>query len=453
MPRRNSIGDQIVRAASKCLKLACAHAYKSVEIGTVAQVVSGGTPSTADPTMWDGEIVWVTPKDLGRPRTIEISNSERRVTEVALGRSATRILPKGTVLLSSRAPIGHVAIAAVPLCSNQGFKNLIASDKVNNRYLFHMLRASIEELESLGRGNTFKEIPARVVQEYKLPLPPIDVQVSVATLLDLLYRRQNGDPVALPNLPEVLHSHRNVVLRIEELAGKIEEARGLRRQAIQEAQALLSSITAQLFSTGVSDDWTIGKLGDYVVDDCYGTSEKTNDDTSGTPILRMGNLQHGRLDIRNLKYLHLGESEREKLSLRKGDILVNRTNSAELVGKCAVFEAEGEYSFASYLIRLRLDTDRADPRLVAAYINSPAGRAYMFAERKQMTGQANVNATKLKALPLALPALEEQRRIVSYLDSLQDKIDTLKQLQAETSRELDAMLPAVLERAFSGQLK
>ena len=90
---------------------------------------------------------------------------------------------------------------------------------------------------------------------------------------------------------------------------------------------------------------------------------------------------------------------------------MNRTNSAELVGKCAVFDLEGDYSFASYLIRLLLDKQRADPWLVVAYINSPIGREYMLSEKRQMTGQANVNCTKLKALPIALATLAEQHAL------------------------------------------
>jgi type I restriction enzyme S subunit len=195
-----------------------------------------------------------------------------------------------------------------------------------------------------------------------------------------------------------------------------------------------------------------GRLGDYVVDDCYGTSEKTHDDSSGTPVLRMGNIQNGCLDTRNLKYLHIGEKKWGKLFLKRGDMLVNRTNSAELVGKCAVFDLDRDFAFASYLIRLRLDTEKADPHLVALYINSPAGRAYMFSERKQMTGQANVNATKLKALPIALPPLAEQRRIVAELKALQAEADALKRLQAETATELDALLPSILDKGFKGEL-
>ncbi len=254
--------------------------------------------------------------------------------------------------------------------------------------------------------------------------------------------------IPLPSLQE----QRRIVARVKELAAKIEEAHGLRREAVEGAEALIATVISDLFQEAKKKGWVEAHLGDYVVDTCYGTSEKTTDEKSGTPILRMGNIQNGRLDLRDLKYLDLSDKDRAKLILAEGDILVNRTNSAELVGKCAVFGLDGEYAFASYLIRLRLDKARAKPRLVASYINSPAGRAYMFSERKQMTGQANVNATKLKALPITLPPLPEQRRIVGYLDDLQAKVDALRRLQAETAAEIDALLPSILDKAFKGEL-
>jgi len=270
-------------------------------------------------------------------------------------------------------------------------------------------------------------------------------------------RRQSLHPtqfekseIRLP--PPPLAEQRRVVARIEDLAAQIHEACTLRHQAGEEAAALVANQIKALFERGQKSGWRVGRLGDYVVDDCYGSSEKTHDDNSGTPVLRMGNIQNGRLDLCNLKYLHIAEKDRAKLVLKRGDVVVNRTNSAELVGKCAVFDEERDFAYASYLIRLRLDTDKADPYLVASFINSPAGRAYMFGERKQMTGQANVKATKLKALPIPLPPLAEQRRIVSELNALQAEVDALKRLQTETAAELDALLPAILDKAFKGEL-
>lgn len=276
----------------------------------------------------------------------------------------------------------------------------------------------------------------------------LDRYVPGGIKTELKAKRLLPIPVPLPAVPE---QHR-LVRRIEGLASQIAEARWLRNAALAGAGALVPTAVAAVFSKGSSRGWPQGQLGDYVVDTCYGTSEKTSNDESGTPILRMGNIQEGHLEIQDLKYLHLGDKDRSRLLLRKGDILVNRTNSAELVGKCAPFNLEGEYAFASYLICLRLDGALANPRLVAEYINSPIGRAYMFSERKQMTGQANVNATKLKDLPIALPTLSEQDSIVAYLDELQAEVNRVKRLQAATAAELDAMLPSILDKTFRGEL-
>jgi type I restriction enzyme S subunit len=279
-----------------------------------------------------------------------------------------------------------------------------------------------DQCDEKSRGTSGKNrIRPEKFLEIEIPLPPLDEQ-------------------------------RRIVSRIEELAKKTGEARTMRSESAQAADTLLGTEIQRLFSVGPQLGWSLGSLGDYVVDDCYGTSEKTNDHASGTPILRMGNIQNGRLETTNLKYLPIKDKDRAKWILQKGDILVNRTNSAELVGKCAVFDVDGDYGFASYIIRLRLDTNRALPRLVVAYINSPAGRAYMFSERKQMTGQANVNSTKLRALPIALPPLPEQHRILAHLDNFQAKVDSLKKLQSETAAELDALMPSILSRAFHGEL-
>jgi type I restriction enzyme, S subunit len=306
------------------------------------------------------------------------------------------------------------------IVSSHYFLFTLDERSLDRRFLDYYIRTRSFRDQVTAQGSTnYAAIRPEDVLGYEIPLPPLDEQ-------------------------------RRIVARIEELAARIEEARELRKRATEESEGLISARISQLFSKYKIDGQMIGRLGDYVIDDCYGTSEKTTDDLSGIPVLRMGNIQNGRLDIRDLKYLHIGGKDRTKLILRKGDILVNRTNSAELVGKCAVFDLESEYAFASYLIRLRLDQEKAEPKLISSYINSPAGRSYMFSERKQMTGQANVNAKKLKALPISLPPLPEQRRLVAYLDSLQSGLDALKSHQEETAAALDALLPAVLERAFRG---
>lgn len=155
----------------------------------------------------------------------------------------------------------------------------------------------------------------------------------------------------------------------------------------------------------------------------YGTSEKANGKDSGIPVIRMGNIVSGILDLSDLKYIELSKNEHVKLLLRKGDILFNRTNSKELVGKCAVFNEEGDYVFASYLIRIRTDNQKAAPEFVAHVINSPIGRRQIDALSRQIIGQANINSEELRSLQIPLPPLKMQHEIMRRVQINRDIID------------------------------
>ncbi|MBU2575244.1 MAG: restriction endonuclease subunit S [Elusimicrobia bacterium] len=253
-------------------------------------------------------------------------------------------------------------------------------------------------------------------------------------------------PVPLPPLPE----QRKIVARIEDVNDKNQRIKMLNTEIKKETELILSTVLSDIFSKAVKKGWQQGRLGNYVVKDCYGTSEKTTDDISGTPILRMGNIQKGKILLNGLKYLSLTDKEKNKLLLQKGDILVNRTNSAELVGKCAVFDYDGDFGFASYLIMLRVNKETADPYLVSYYVNSSLGRKYMLSEKKQMTGQANVNATKLKALPIALPTLKEQKKIAGFLKKIDGMVMDTEKLIHRSETKIDGLLSSVLNKAFKG---
>ena len=154
-------------------------------LGDICEIVSGTTPKSSIPEYWDGDINWVTPAELN-DKTIIIYESQRKITEQAVKDSSLKSFPAGTVLLSSRAPIGKVAIAGVEMYCNQGFKNLICSDKIHNKYLFWFLKDRTDYLNSLGRGATFKEISKSIVENIEIPLPSIGEQKQYATTLDKL---------------------------------------------------------------------------------------------------------------------------------------------------------------------------------------------------------------------------------------------------------------------------
>ena len=149
------------------------------KLGEVCTIVSGSTPKTSVMSYWDGNIKWITPAELNED-TFYIMDSVRHITEEGKEKTGLSYLPTGTVILSSRAPIGKTAIAGCEMCCNQGFKNLICSDAIYNEYLYFFLKSKTDYLNSLGRGATFKEISKSIVESVEIPLPKVNQQKEIA---------------------------------------------------------------------------------------------------------------------------------------------------------------------------------------------------------------------------------------------------------------------------------
>ncbi len=335
------------------------------------------------------------------------------------------IYPGDLVLSGINAEKGAIAIYG------KENENPAAATIHYSSYLVNSERADILYLWYFMRSNTFRSILI-----YSLP-GGIKTEVKPKRLLPI--------EISLPSLVE----QKRIVSKIESLVARVEEAQKLNAGFIEELEKALDSKIRAIFSNSLFKQV---RLGSIINDIRYGTSDKCYPDIPGVPVLRMGNIQDGKIIYSNLVYLNLPEEFLEKYKLKKGDILINRTNSAELVGKSAVFDGDVTYIYASYIIRVRVDSSKAVPNLIVRYINSSLGREYMLKEKKQMTGQANVNSQKIKSIMIPLPPLPEQRRIVAYLDSLQVKVDELKRLQTETQMGLAELTPSILDRAFKGEL-
>lgn len=158
-----------------------------VHLGDVCKVVSGSTPKTGIPEYWNGDIKWITPAEI-QEDSFYIYDSVRHITLLGKEKTGLSYMPKGTVILSSRAPIGKTAITGCEMCCNQGFKNLICSDKIFNEYLYYFLKGKEKYLNSLGRGATFKEISKKIVEDIEIPLPNIKEQKHIATVLGCIDR-------------------------------------------------------------------------------------------------------------------------------------------------------------------------------------------------------------------------------------------------------------------------
>lgn len=156
-----------------------------VRLGDCCDVVSGATPRTGVAEYWDGDIVWLTPKDIANLSDPVVVDSPDKITQTGFGSCSTQMLPTGAILVSSRAPIGHVAIAGRALCTNQGFKSLIPSAEVDSRYLYHCMKYFAQRLASLGNGATFKEVSKVIVEDFEIPLPQdVNEQRRIAAILD-----------------------------------------------------------------------------------------------------------------------------------------------------------------------------------------------------------------------------------------------------------------------------
>jgi type I restriction enzyme S subunit len=160
--------------------------WKEGRLGDVCEIIGGGTPSTKKDEYWNGDISWITPKDLSNYKRKYIFEGERNITKKGLNNSSTKLLPKGTILFTSRAPIGYIAIAGKELCTNQGFKSLICKDEAYNQFFYYLMKFKTQDILKIATGSTFKEVSATNLKNLKIPLPPLSIQKKIADILSII---------------------------------------------------------------------------------------------------------------------------------------------------------------------------------------------------------------------------------------------------------------------------
>lgn len=160
--------------------------WKKVRLGDISEIIGGGTPSTNVPRFWGGDIAWLTPKDLSKYGNRYISKGERNITEEGLKNCSSKLLPQGTILLTSRAPIGYLAIAKMSVCTNQGFKSIVLKGKHKSEFFYYLLKNNIEHIKRNASGSTFAEISGTQVKNLIFNVPEYSVQVKIADVLSAL---------------------------------------------------------------------------------------------------------------------------------------------------------------------------------------------------------------------------------------------------------------------------
>ncbi|EGB13770.1 restriction modification system DNA specificity domain-containing protein [Pseudodesulfovibrio mercurii] len=337
------------------------------------------------------------------------------------------------------------------------------------------------QLPDRGYSRHFKFLKAT-----EFPVPPLNEQRRIADKIDALQAKSRRAREALETVGPLLEKFRQSVLAaafrgdltaewreqhpdVEPAEKLLERIRVERRARWEEAE--LAKMRAKginpkndkwkakykepepVDASGLPElpeGWCWAKVEELACDVRYGTSAKTSDDETQMPVLRMGNIVDGDLVYDNLKYLDRSHKDLSELCLHYGDILFNRTNSAELVGKTAMFDSDEDFSFASYLIRVRVL--QIVPEVVVWYINSPFGRQWVSQNVSQQVGQANINGSKLKALAVPIPPQDEQVELARKIKQTLAVIKGQRENSIGLIGQVANLDQSILAKAFRGEL-
>jgi type I restriction enzyme, S subunit len=396
--------------------------WAETTLGAIADVVGGGTPDTKESAHFSDHegYPWLTPADLSGRSEMYVARGRRFLTESGLRSSSATLMPKGTVLLSSRAPIGYVAIAANEISTNQGFKSFICRSAVLPEYLYFWLKFVEPELQELGSGSTFREISGAKAKTIPIRIAPLAEQRRIVNQVDGLLRLVSS-----------------VALRLTAIGDELV----LATRALSGASSTGAAISAE--ASGTTPLETHAERFDY------GTSTKSAH-TGTIPVLRMGNIADGEIDWTDLVYTS-DRDEIAKYALQPGDVLFNRTNSPELVGKTAIYRGEQPAVHAGYLIRVRC-REGLLPEFLNICLNSPAGRAWCNQVKTDGVSQSNINASKLKVFPVPVFSVEQQRAIVEAFNRTHVLITAAASRARRVEERVRNLRQSILQRAFAGEL-
>ncbi len=271
---------------------------------------------------------------------------------------------------------------------------------VLKKYLFYILKTISEKINEGAAGSTIANAKIGVITNLEIPLPPLEIQKQIVERLD----------------------------KQQAIIEKMKEA---------EKAILDAGIDDAIFE----GDWEWVELGDLINYAQYGLSSKADGSDEDIPILGMNNITYrGNIDLSSLKFIKLNEKELNKYKLQKGDILFNRTNSKELVGKTGLFDLEDTYVFASYLIRFRVDNNKVIPKYIVYFMNSNFIKDYLQSLCRAIIGQANINLKELKSIKIPLPPLEKQQEIIAFLDTQFKTLEHIRKLKEKAEKTIKLIL-------------
>lgn len=392
----------------------------------MAEVVGGGTPSTTDTSNFGGDIPWITPADLSGYRAKFIGHGARNVTEKGLSASGARLMPEGTVLLSSRAPVGYVAIASNPLTTNQGFKSFVPADGMSSSYVYYWLLSATDMLRRLSSGTTFLELSGKRAGEVPIPIAPLPEQHRIVEAIETQLPCVDAALAGLQRVRTNLKRYRASVLK-----------------AAAEGTLLRG------------DSPTIGNRVQVkdILSEPLINGRSVPDATEGFPVLRLTCLKTGRIDLSERKIGRWNREEAKRFLVRRGDFLVSRGNgSIRLVGRGGlVIEEPDEVAFPDTLIRLRVKPI-VNPKYLSLIWESQVVRRQIEGTARTTAGIHKINQSDIEGFSLPLPPTDLQERIVDETERMFSVLNSLEDSVQIGIKRSERLRQAILKTAFWGRL-
>jgi type I restriction enzyme S subunit len=326
-----------------------------------------------------------------------------------------KIAEKNDVLISVRAPVGEVNISPSRVCIGRGLAAIRCKpDKTNDLFLFYYLKHMGNKLESISAGSTFKAIRKNDLDQLEILLPPLAEQRRIAGILTTVDQ-------AIEKVDEAIE-------KTQKLKKGLMQA--LLTKGIQKGRFKIQDFKDTEIGR-IPKEWEIRKLGDVITLCQYGLSMQMNQEGQ-YPIVKMDDVVNGYVVPDRVKYIDLNKRTFQNFKLEKGDILFNRTNSYELVGRTGIFLLDGDYVFASYLIRLRPNYEIVNPFYLTTYLIFSGEKLRQLATRA--VHQANINATTLRKVIIPIPPLKEQQKIAEILSTVDERLESLRNRREKLKR-------------------
>ncbi|MGJ7118940.1 restriction endonuclease subunit S [Morganella morganii] len=403
-----------------------------LKIGEVAEVVAGGTPKASNPDNFKAPgtgIAWLTPADLSGYTRKNISFGARDLSHQGYNSSSAKILPKGSLLFSSRAPIGYVAIAQNDISTNQGFKNFVFPYGVDSDYAYYYLRSIRDLAESLGTGTTFKEISGAVAKTLPFLLPPLAEQKAIADKLEFMLAQVATTKVRLKRIPEILKTFRQSVL----------------------AAAVSGEMTIDLSAEEVSEN-TI-KFEDILQNKkhlSYGVLKPGDFDHDGVPMLRVMDIgewgQYNDTEIFNISKKLSNEFKRT--IVETGDIVLSVMAT---IGRPAIIPPRlngANVNRALAVIKLK---NNIVPEYVQLQLLSPKFQS-AFVDKQIGSAQKRINLSDLRQFDIWIPNEAQQTAIVRRVEELFAFANTIEQKTNAALEHVNNLTQSILAKAFRGEL-